>query len=57
VLASLPSETPTFFESVIVLSSITQPFDQCGPIRPSCSAVGGAHCVAAFVRVKPRTVM
>ena len=34
-----------------------QPLLQCVPIRPICSAVGGAQGVAASPRVKPRTVM
>ena len=52
-----PSAMPEQIEWLITLFSMIQPLLQCVPIRPICSAVGGAHGVAAWRRVKPRTVM
>lgn len=37
-------------------SSMIQPLLQCGPMAPAWKAVGGAHCVAAWQMVSPRTV-
>ena len=48
---------PEHFESLITLFSMIQPLLQWVPIRPICSAVGAAHCVAAWLMRKPRTVM
>ena len=53
----LPREMPLHFDSYISQSSITQPFDQWGPIMPSWYAVGGAHWVAAMHTVKPDRVI
>ena len=44
------SEAHEHFESLITLFSIIQPLLQCVPISPICSAVGAAHCVAAWLR-------
>ena len=49
----MPEQT----EWLITLFSMIQPLLQCVPIRPICSAVGGAQGVAAWRIVKPRTVM
>ena len=48
---------PEQIEWLITLFSMIQPLLQCVPIRPICSAVGGAQGVAACRMVKPRTVM
>jgi hypothetical protein len=48
---------PDAIEWLIVLFSISQPLLQFVPIRPTCSAVGGAHGVAAWRIANPRTVM
>ena len=48
---------PEQLEWLITLFSMIQPLLQCVPIRPTCSAVGGAQGVAACRKVKPRTVM
>ena len=49
----MPEQT----EWLMTLFSMIQPLLQCVPIKPICSAVGGAHGVAAWRSVKPRTVM
>ena len=43
----LPREMPEQVEWLIVLFSMIQPLLQWVPIRPICSAVGGAQGVAA----------
>ena len=48
---------PEQIEWLTTLLSMIQPLLQCVPIKPICSAVGGAHGVAAWRSVKPRTVM
>ena len=53
----LPSEMPVHLESRTVQPSMTQPRAQLGPMAPGWKAVGGAHCVATFSTVRPRTVM
>jgi len=54
---SLPRVTPVHFESLMTLFSMIQPLLQWVPISPICSAVGAAHWVAAWLMLKPRTVM
>ena len=49
----MPEQT----EWLTVLFSMIQPLLQWVPMRPICSAVGGAQGVAAWRRAKPRTVM
>ena len=51
-----PGRCPSNIEWLITLSSMIQPLLQWVPIRPICSAVGGAQGVAACRMVKPRTV-
>ena len=48
---------PEQIEWLTTLFSMIQPLLQWVPIKPTCSAVGGAQGVAACRRMKPRTVM
>ena len=45
---AMPRLTQAHLESLITLFSMIQPLLQWVPMRPICSAVGAAHCVAAW---------